>query len=492
MERTACVDIRALPLQLLLHQHPDWARQPVVVVDKDKPLGLILWSNQRALSMRILPGMRYAAGLSITRDLHGGTTSETEITAARDRILEQLWQFSPRVEPFAQEAGTFWLDASGLQYIFPSLTEWAQHIQRDLRSIGFKSIVAVGYSRFGSYATAKAASKNVILRSPAQEKTGIRRVNIEQLGIAPILRTTLTKLGVETLGDFAKLPVDGIRKRFGTDAEELHRLMHQSWEILSPRDIITPIENTMSFDWPENKADRLLAGITSLLPSVLNQLKDRYQILETLHIILTLDDNTGLTELISPAEPTLETNPLLLLIRLRIESLELHTGVTEILLRVEGTEAAAKQLPLFQHSARDAHAIYKAFATIRAELGNNAVVRAKIMEGHLPEAQVHWETVQHLPAPRPQDFPVAPMIRRFYTPPRELPGCDRRDPDRWLIAGVSEGPVEEVIGPHIVSGGWWIKELTRAYYYVRTRRGRWLWIYHDDVRRRWYLHGEVQ
>ena len=70
--------------------------------------------------------------------------------------------------------------------------------------------------------------------------------------------------------------------------------------------------------------------------------------------------------------------------------------------------------------------------------------------------------------------------------------CDRRDPDGWLIAGVSEGPVEEVIGPHIVSGGWWIKEITRAYYYVRTRRGRWLWIYHDDKRRRWYLQGEVQ
>ena len=61
-----------------------------------------------------------------------------------------------------------------------------------------------------------------------------------------------------------------------------------------------------------------------------------------------------------------------------------------------------------------------------------------------------------------------------------------------LVAGVADGPVEEVIGPHFINGGWWMRELTRAYYYVRTRSGRWLWIYHDQKRRRWYLQGEVQ
>ena len=35
-------------------------------------------------------------------------------------------------------------------------------------------------------------------------------------------------------------------------------------------------------------------------------------------------------------------------------------------------------------------------------------------------------------------------------------------------------------------------DISRAYYYVRTRSGRWLWIYHDDKRRRWFLQGEVQ
>lgn len=492
MERTACVDIRALPLQLLLRDHPNWMRQPVVVVDKDKPLGIIQWSNAAALAMRILPGMRYAAGLSITRELRGGVVPEEAIASARETILARLWHFSPRVEPFLQEAGIFWLDGSGLRYLFPSLEEWAQHIQEDLREIGFTAVVAVGYSRFGSYAVAKASPRNTVLMSPAQEKSQMGCVGIERLGINPLLRDTLAKLGIETLRAFAELPLDGVLKRFGADAEELHRLLHQSWEVLSPREITVPIEHSMAFEWPENKSERLFAGITSLLPHVLTQLKARYQALSVLHLFLTLDNRAELHEVIESAEPTLDANALLLLIRLRLESLQLPSGVLKLLLRAEGVARVEGQIELFRDSARDRDAAQRAFAAIRAELGNDSVMCAKVMEGHLPEARYHWEPFRELKIPLAHAHPIRPVMRRIYSPPKELPGCDRRDPDGWLIAGVSEGPVEEVIGPHIVSGGWWITEITRAYYYVRTRRGRWLWIYHDDRRRRWYLHGELQ
>ncbi len=113
-------------------------------------------------------------------------------------------------------------------------------------------------------------------------------------------------------------------------------------------------------------------------------------------------------------------------------------------------------------------------------------------EGHLPETQYAWEPLARLASPRPTAPGVRPLVRRIHTPPIELPSRDRHEPDGWLIAGVAEGPVEEVIGPQLVSGGWWAREVSRAYYYVRTRSGRWLWIYHDTTRRRWLLQGEVQ
>ena len=65
MVRLACVDLPAFPLQLLLRRHPEWASYPAAVVAEDKPQGLILWVNERARQQGVLPGLRYAAALSL-------------------------------------------------------------------------------------------------------------------------------------------------------------------------------------------------------------------------------------------------------------------------------------------------------------------------------------------------------------------------------------------------------------------------------------------
>jgi nucleotidyltransferase/DNA polymerase involved in DNA repair len=59
--RLACVDLPAFPLQLLLRRHPEWAGYPAAVVAEDKPQGLVLWVNEAARELGVLPGLRYAA-----------------------------------------------------------------------------------------------------------------------------------------------------------------------------------------------------------------------------------------------------------------------------------------------------------------------------------------------------------------------------------------------------------------------------------------------
>ena len=67
MARLACVDIPALPLQLLGRRHPEWADIPVAVVAEESPQARLLWVNERARRLRILPGMRYTTALSLSR-----------------------------------------------------------------------------------------------------------------------------------------------------------------------------------------------------------------------------------------------------------------------------------------------------------------------------------------------------------------------------------------------------------------------------------------
>ena len=494
MDRTACVDIRALPLQLLLRAHPDWREHPVVVVDRDKPLGVIQWTNRHAAARQILPGMRYATGLSLARDLRGGVTSHAELTSAIDLLAQRLWRFSPRVEPSDRNAGIFWLDASGLRYLYPSLDTWASAIRADLSQIGFRAVVAVGFTRFGSYAAARARTENIVFADAGQETAYLRRVSLERLELTPQLRDTLLKLGVTTLGQFIALPAAGIRKRFGAEAEELHGFARgDGWAPLVPRRLLEAIEYRDSFDYPEDNRDRLIARIAILLQSTLMELTIRHEALKTAQIFLALTNHREHREEVSPASPTLDANQILLLIRLRLDTLTLCSGVVEVRLGAEGVAVSQGQLALFQDAPqRNEEAVHRAFAKLRAEFGANAVQIARLSEGHLPEATYVWEPLAQLPTPKPCETLLSPLVRRIYTPVIVLPPRVRHEPDGWLISGIADGPVEEVIGPHIVSGGWWAREVSRAYHYVRTRSGRWLWIYHDEKRRRWFLQGEAQ
>ena len=39
----ACLDLPALPLQLVWRREPAWRAHPVVVIDDDRPQGGVLW-----------------------------------------------------------------------------------------------------------------------------------------------------------------------------------------------------------------------------------------------------------------------------------------------------------------------------------------------------------------------------------------------------------------------------------------------------------------
>ena len=130
MDRMACVELPAFPLQLLLQRHPDWAGRPVAVVDRDKPQGVILWVNEHARACRIRTGMRYGAGLSLARTLHAGEVPPAEVERGVAALAGRLRRFSPDVEPSRDEPGIFWLNASGLSHLYASPRRWADAVRR--------------------------------------------------------------------------------------------------------------------------------------------------------------------------------------------------------------------------------------------------------------------------------------------------------------------------------------------------------------------------
>ncbi|HSR95625.1 MAG TPA: DNA polymerase Y family protein [Kofleriaceae bacterium] len=511
--RVACLDLPAFPLQLVWRQEPAWRSLPVVIVENDRPQGEVLWACERARAAGVLAGQRYAYALSLCGELRARVVPAEQIAEATTELRAVLHQLSPRVEP--GEPGTFWLDGEGLDRLFPEArdardargargvpgTAWGMAIARAFTELGYRGVAVIGFSRFATYAIARATRTGVtVLRSDADERAAASAVPLSRLDIDAKLREALARLGVTRVGEMVRLPGGGILERFGSDAHRLYQLAAgESWDPLVPVAPPEAPDERALLDDEEHDIERLMFACKPPIERLLTRLATHGRALTALHLELTLKHAVGQVSLraecIKPATPTLDGRSLLRLVHLRLSGMPPAAPVNAIRVWADDIAATREQLALFaQRPRRDLRAADEAIARLRAELGDDAVVRAVLRDGHLPEASFGWERLVHLAEASPAEpRAVRPLVRRVFARPQQLPAQARlaRD-DGWLLSGLEHGAVVRILGPYVVSGGWWTHELHREYHFAELRRGDCMWVYYDRNRRRWFWQGAVE
>lgn len=496
MDRLACIDVPELPLQLLLLRHPEWRFQPACVVEQDRPQAQLLWVNEVARQAGVLPGMRFAAALSLASGLKAEEVDHVSILQMVTQLGMCLYQHSPEIE-IAREPGVFWLGVRGLGKIYSSPAIWAKTIQKEVASKSFVSKIVVGFSRFFTYAVACISPPGIrIFRTPESERTAALAVPLNRLatslGISAAVRDALHLLGVHTLGDLSKLPGGELLARFGYELYTLHQLVTDS-ECTPTKPPIQiagwtepprtwhheePLTKTVILDSPDENAERLLFLIKQLLDSLLLTLAAKRQAVSVLLLRFELDRKGEKVERLTPAVPTLESSVLLDLVRLRLEGVQLEAGVVEVGVEVVGVDAPVEQLHLFRQSQRDLGAAMLALARLRAWLGEKAVVCHQLREGHLPEANFTETFMERLGEPNPHPRRDRVLVRRIYKKPKPI-NLDNKN-------------INSLRGPFVIAGGWWRKTVHREYYFVETKQGAIDWMYFDRERHRWFIHGTVE
>ncbi len=520
----ACIVVPALPLQILALRDPIARDQPAVVVTEDRPQGVILWTNRLARGLGVLPGMRYAAALALHNDLRAGVVADAEIDVAVLQVAGLLRQFSPRVEPSRDEPGVFWLDASGLDSLFGSLPRWAGELRAHLLQHHWHAAVATGWQRYALYAIAKHFRGIRVCADPGQEVRLEARVALSALGptgqgsykglgLPAEVRDALALLGIQTLGQFLALPEAALRERHGPEAFALHRLARGQITLPLRPELPVPLPEALrDLEPPDDNSERLLFVARGLLAPLLRELAVRREAVAAIRLCLDLEqpkqdmlrDKQGqdvspsppsrtIEEVLKPAEPTLQEAQLVDLIRLKLDNLPLVAAVERMRIVVQPVPATAAQLRLWQLAGRrDPDAARLALARLRAAFGPQAMVYAELRSNHLPEARFAWLPMESIPPAKLGPLPEQPpMVRRIYLKPLALPARPRREPDGWLLGDWRQGNVVKTWGPFRLTGGWWVREVKRDYYYVQTERGCLLWVFWDAVRRAWFVQGEL-
>jgi protein ImuB len=496
----ACVNIPALPLQLLRKEYPDWLEFPMAVIDRDAPTGKILWVNQRAWDGCIRPGMRYGSGLSLASELRAAPVEAKVVEGALIECVQVLKEFSPAVEASTAHPGVLWLNASGLGKLYSSLEEWARRVEEALETLGYTATLVVGFDRFSVGALAMARHKKSVMRSAEQERRVLMSVPLERLNLDPKLLAGMQRLGVRLLGELLRLPRSKVAQRFGEAAERIYVEAREGATVpVQALNVRPDIDRSIELGYPERNAMRLLERVQRELPGLVGELLSQDDLLAELRFSFEMERAAGekqagwMNDAIKPSTPTLDEALILDLLRLKFEATPMRRGVTRVDLLVIPTRARRQQITLLAQCAkRDMAAADRALARLRAELGEESVGVVSVGDGHLPEARTVWTPIQNLRVASPDSPLVKPMIRRVSLPPIVLPPRPRHEPDGWLVRGPEEGRVVRSVGPHIVSGGWWATEIHREYHFLETSKGSLLWTFFDRRRRRWFLQGAVE
>ncbi|MCA9797501.1 MAG: hypothetical protein KC910_37070, partial [Candidatus Eremiobacteraeota bacterium] len=237
---------------------------------------------------------------------------------------------------------------------------------------------------------------------------------------------------------------------------------------------VEPFRLESHYDYVQPASQGLLFLVKRLLDPLLGRLMRQGLGVEVLHLEFYLEDAPPQHSRLKLAYPTLERRRILELVRLRLDNLELASGVVGLALEVEPTALEREQLSLFELESRRCRAdAERALARLRAEFGEQAVVRVRLQEGYLPAAAFlfePWQKSSRKVSPQPYQ-PV--RIRRFHRQPEAL----KKRP------ALAEGL------PIRLSGGWWRNEYERDYHYGKLA-GAVLWLYREKGE--WFVQGSVQ
>lgn len=497
--RIACLDLPALPLQLAWRAMPAWRALPVVVIERDKPHAEVLWACEKARAKGVLPGHRFRHALSLCEGLRARVVPEAQIAEACGELRGVLATLSPSVE--ADGTGTFWLDGTGLARLYDDrVARWGAAIARAVDALGYRGAVVLGFSRFATYAIARVSRGVVTLTNDAEERARATAVPLARIDIEPRVRDELARLAITRVGEFARLPGGGILERFGPRAHRLYQLAaRERWDpVAAAAPPETPDERVL-LDEEDDNVDRLLFVCRPPVTRLVARLAARHHAIVGMHVELTLKHGVGKVSLrvdcIKPASATLDAALLLRLLHLRLSGVPPEAPVNAVRVWADEVPANHEQIALFSKQTRprrDLSACEQALAQLRAELGNEAVVCAELLDSHIPEASYAWRPLGKLRVARPQPRAIPSLIRRIFTVARMVASRKPRShEDGWLLSGIEQGAVTRIRGPYTLTNGWWGEPLHRDYHYARLARGGPVWMYFDKLRNRWFWQGRV-
>ena len=217
------IDLDAFFVSVEQVLNPELKGKPVVVGGKPDRRGVVAAASYEARAFGLHSGMPLITASRLCPQAIFIEGNFTRYRDASQRFMAILADFSPSVEPMGLDEA--YLDATGFESIHSSIRQMASAIRQRVKDeLGLCASIGIA----GSKVVAKIASDlskpdGLLEISAGKEADFLKPLPVSRLpGIGKKTEPILKKMGVNTIGQLAILPLNILKSHFGVYDEIMH------------------------------------------------------------------------------------------------------------------------------------------------------------------------------------------------------------------------------------------------------------------------------
>jgi DNA polymerase-4 len=371
------IDLDAFFVSVEQALNPELRGKPVVVGGKPDRRGVVAAASYEARAFGLHSGMPLVTAVRLCPQAIFIEGNYHRYSEASRKFMAILADFSPFLEPVGIDEA--YLDVTGFESLHGTIRQMALKIKKRVKDeLGLVASIGIASCKV----VAKVASDyskpdGLVEVPPGQESDFFAPLPIGKLpGIGKKTEQVLKGLGINTLGEFVRMPSSALKNRFGVFGEELHRLARgiDDRAVLPPEEAKT-ISRETTFPRDTGDKDFLMATLRYLAERVGAELREYGKQARCVAIKVRYEDFTTITRRRTLNQPT-DTDQVIF--QTGSELLQTALTADKRAVRLIGTGVSslnepARQLSLIEATDRRLEKLNRAVDRIRDKYGFTAI-----------------------------------------------------------------------------------------------------------------------
>jgi protein ImuB len=402
--------------------------------------------------------------------------------ATWEDALDALDAVSPLIDDV--RPGLAFLEMRGMPGRPP---QWIEHARKILGAACLRVRFGVGVNRIA--ARGAAFTKDGTIFPAGRERALLAPLPLSVLEIDEDVIERLRLLGIERLGDLARLPHGPFVRRFGARAARWHALARgQDTRPFVPRAHVAVIEAALLGEGRAEDEAQVFFALRMLLARIASDLERSGRRAGALELAIELEDAQTHRFDIVLAAPTAQERAMFDVVRAKLEGVTFPAAIVGLRVRAAGLEEGGETLALLAGDDFDPQAVAVTIARLESVLGT-PVQRARTKEAHALEDRFSYERFE-LPkrtvlrdGAQTQAEAVVPQLRLLTVAEISV----RLRAGEPAVVGDPPRAVLECAGPWRIDTGWPDHDVVRDEYDVLLEDGELYRIYRQGTH--WYVRG---